>query len=38
MTLDIPGAYLYYDPTDDDFQPIRYTNFSSLSDFHQGGL
>jgi hypothetical protein len=34
MTLDIPGAYLYYDPTDDDFQPIRFRS----RDFHQGGL
>jgi hypothetical protein len=34
MALDIPGAYLYYDPTDEDFQP---SNFRSM-DFHQSGL
>ena len=33
MTLDIPGAYLYYDPTDAEFQPIRYSNFKS-EDFY----
>ena len=34
MTLDIPGAYLYYDPTDEEFQPIRYSDFSTPADFY----
>jgi hypothetical protein len=34
MALDISGTYLYYDPTDEDFQP---SNFRSM-DFHRGGL
>jgi hypothetical protein len=33
MTLDIPGAYLYFDPTDGEYNPIQYTNFHS-QDFH----
>jgi hypothetical protein len=37
VTLDILGAYLYFDPTDKQYSPIRYSSFHS-QDFHQGGL
>jgi hypothetical protein len=37
MTLDIPGAYLFFDPTDEQYTPIRYSIFHT-QDFHQGGL
>jgi hypothetical protein len=36
MSLNIPGAYLYFDPTDEDWSPMRPSTHHQ--DFHQGGL